>query len=120
RFDFHAYLRVECRVRACRSGDGWFVAVFGDPRRRVTHHYRFSARSIAPRKSAMKRAADTPSTMRWSDDSDRVAIGRSTISPARPTGVSTVRPIARIALSGGLMIAVNESTPYIPRFEMVK
>src|SRR2546426_11221528 len=43
-----------------------------------------------------------------------------TILPSSTTGTSLIAPTARIAASGGLMIAVNSSTPNIPRFEMEK
>ena len=41
----------------------------------------------------------------------------------RPSPMGTTRgmaaPMAKIAASGGLTMAVNDVTPYIPRFEMV-
>src|SRR5216683_3522116 len=41
-----------------------------------------------------------------------------TIRPSSTTGTSLIAPTARIADSGGLMIATNSSTPYIPRLEI--
>src|SRR6266550_4697428 len=41
-----------------------------------------------------------------------------TTRPSSTTGTSLIAPTARIAASGGLMIAVNSSTPYMPRFEI--
>src|SRR6266849_2979273 len=41
-----------------------------------------------------------------------------TIRPASTTGTSLIAPTARIAASGGLMMATNSSTPYMPRFEI--
>src|SRR5205807_839105 len=41
-----------------------------------------------------------------------------TILPPSTTGTSLMAPTARIAASGGLMIAVNSSTPNMPRLEM--
>src|SRR6266851_2767094 len=43
-----------------------------------------------------------------------------TIRPSSTTGTSLMAPTARIADSGGLMIATNSSTPYIPRLEIEK
>src|SRR5947209_7653879 len=43
-----------------------------------------------------------------------------TIRPLSTTGTSLIAPTARIAASGGLMIAVNSSTPNMPRFEIEK
>src|SRR5712691_10406709 len=40
--------------------------------------------------------------------------------PASTTATSLIAPTARIAASGGLMMAVNSSTPYMPRFEIEK
>src|SRR5258708_3392156 len=43
-----------------------------------------------------------------------------TIRPSSTTGTSLIAPTARIAASGGLMIATNSSTPNMPRFEIEK
>ena len=61
-----------------------------------------------------------PSITRWSRL--RVAaISQPTTSWwLRTTGCSIAAPQARIALLGGLMMAVKLSTPNMPRFEMVK
>ena len=42
----------------------------------------------------------------------------ATIRASSTTGTSLMAPTARIAASGGLMIAVNSSTPYMPRLEI--
>src|SRR5713101_5945032 len=41
-----------------------------------------------------------------------------TIRPASTTATSLIVPTARIAASGGLMMATNSSTPYMPRLEI--
>ena len=66
-----------------------------------------------------KSAPSAPSTARWSTVSVIVIIGRTTTSPSRATGVSTVAPTARIAACGGLRTATNCSIPNMPRFEIV-
>ena len=43
-----------------------------------------------------------------------------TIRPSSTTGTSLMAPTARIADSGGLMIATNSSTPYMPRLLIEK
>src|SRR5579864_6252504 len=43
-----------------------------------------------------------------------------TMRPPSTTGTSLIAPTARIAASGGLMIATNSSTPYMPRLEIEK
>ncbi len=40
--------------------------------------------------------------------------------PSFTTGLSSIAPTARMPESGGLMMAVNWSTSYMPRFEMLK
>ncbi|MCZ4588149.1 hypothetical protein O4328_31455 [Rhodococcus opacus] len=47
-------------------------------------------------------------------------IERTTTSPSRTTGVGLAAPTARIAASGGLMMAVKWSIGYMPRLLMVK
>src|SRR5437867_2242885 len=64
------------------------------------------------------RAPIAPSITRWSQESVS-AILHPTPSPASATtGIRRTDPTARIAPSGGLMIAENSATSYIPRFEI--
>ena len=71
-------------------------------------------------KSLTKFAAMAPSTTRWSAASVIRMIGRTTIwSSAAGTTSGRVAPTARMAVWGGLMIAVNSSTPKGPRLEIV-
>src|SRR5919206_532561 len=46
-------------------------------------------------------------------------VGRMTRSPSSTTGRSSTAPTARIETCGGLRTAMNCSTPYMPRFEIV-
>ncbi len=57
--------------------------------------------------------------MRWSYERLRHTMGLILISLSIATGFSVVFPTPRIAASGGLMIGMNMSTPYMPRFVMV-
>src|SRR5690606_35581144 len=72
--------------------------------------------SIRRRNAASQRAASAPSTHRWSTDSTTDIIDAATISPdSFTTGRFSTAPTARIAACGGLMMAENSCTPYIPR-----
>src|ERR1035437_5869567 len=68
----------------------------------------------------MNWAAVAPENTRWSTDSVMRMTLPGTMRPSSTTGTSLIAPTARIADSGGLMIATNSSTPNIPRFEMEK
>src|SRR5882762_8129738 len=67
-----------------------------------------------------KRAPVAPSITRWSQDIVTVMIVAETIFPSRATARSSPAPTARIALCGGLMMAVNSLIPNMPRLEMEK
>ena len=68
------------------------------------------SRNAAPR---------APSTTRWSNVRLSCSIGRTAAAPSTGTMRSAMRPTARIPACGALTIASNESTPNIPRFEIV-
>src|SRR5664280_1177880 len=87
---------------------------------RGTHTRKSRGSSNSTFKSARNRAAIAPSTTRWSLDSVSVQTLPGTTAPARTTGSSRMDPTARIAASGGLMMAVNCSMPNIPRLLTVK
>src|SRR5918992_164963 len=63
--------------------------------------------------------ATAPSTARWSHVSVIVIVGRTTTSQPSATARGSAAPTARIAACGGLSTAMNCSTPYMPRFEIV-
>src|SRR5258706_1131220 len=96
-------------VSFCQVADGDFGhggnQIRGCSRRRLT--------------AARKRAASAPSTTRWSAERVMVIIGRTAIFSPSGTARGATRPTARMAHSGGLMIAVKLSTPSMPRFETV-
>src|SRR5918994_6336438 len=69
--------------------------------------------------SSRNRAPSAPSTVRWSQVSVTVIIGRTATSPSRATGRSSTEPTARIAACGGFRTAMNCCTPNMPRFEIV-
>src|SRR5882757_7414798 len=75
----------------------------------------FSGSRMAPASSPRNSAARAPSTTRWSLESVMVIIGRMPGFPSTGTTASAIAPTARIALCGGVMIAVNAPTLYIPR-----
>src|SRR6185436_451853 len=77
----------------------------------------FSSRRLT---SARNWAAVAPSTTRWSELSVTFMRRPARISSSTTTGTLRTAPTARIALSGGLMMAVNSVTSNIPRLEMVK
>ena len=60
-----------------------------------------------------------PSTRRWSADSVSFITCRISTAPSTATGVGPADETARMAASPGLMIALNSSTPNMPRFETV-
>ena len=64
-------------------------------------------------------APRAPSTTRWSNETLSSRTGRTAGCPSTATIRSAIRPTARIAACGALTIASNESTPYMPRFEIV-
>src|SRR5712671_2184306 len=68
----------------------------------------------------MNAAPRAPSSTRWSHDSVMVIIGRTPMPPAMATTRSPIAPTARIPACGGTMMAVNESTLYIPRLLIVQ
>src|SRR5262249_37436678 len=68
-------------------------------------------------RSARNCAPMAPSTTRWSADSVTRMRLPTASCPSTTTGLSAIAPTARIAASGGLMIATNSSTGNIPRFE---
>ena len=53
---------------------------------------------------------------RWSTESTRFITVATSMAPATTTAAGLPAPTARIADCGGLMIAANSSTPYMPRF----
>src|SRR6202011_6153393 len=74
--------------------------------------------SISALNAASSSAPSAPSTTRWSQPSVTV-IWLTNFTP--PSAVSTGRrcaaPTARMVACGGLMMAVNSRTPYMPRFD---
>src|ERR1700687_644148 len=79
----------------------------------------FSGWRIASARSFINFAARAPSATRWSQESVRVIIGRMPGLPCTGTTRSTMFPTARIAACGGMMMALNASTLYIPRLLLV-
>ena len=67
----------------------------------------------------MNMAPRAPSSTRWSHESVIVIIGLTATPPMTGTRRSFIAPTARIPACGGTMIAVNESTWYIPRLLIV-
>src|ERR671936_160712 len=67
-----------------------------------------------------KSAAVAPSSERWSHVSVSVISGRTSKPVSIGTAFCSIAPTARIAACGGLRTATNCSTPYMPRFEIVK
>lgn len=65
-------------------------------------------------------AAGAPSTSRWSALMPRKQVVRGTTLPPLTTARSRAEPTVKIALSGTLMTAEKWSTPYGPKFDMVK
>ena len=61
-----------------------------------------------------------PSITRWSQESVSVMRLPTRELPSTTTGFSTTAPTARMAPSGGLMMAENSSTSNMPRFEIEK
>ncbi len=61
-----------------------------------------------------------PSTARWSADNVSDIIVRGTIESPRTTARFSALATARIATSGGLMMALNSRTPKVPRLLIVK
>src|SRR5207245_1639201 len=55
---------------------------------------------------------------RWSQESVNAIRRPTPRPPSSTTGTRRTEPTARIAPSGGLMIAENSATSYIPRFEI--
>src|SRR5699024_10077943 len=74
-----------------------------------------SGSSSSDFRSPRNTAAAAPLSTRWSTVVVIVITVRVVSSPSRITGSSTAAPTARIAASGGLMMAVKSSIPYIPR-----
>ena len=74
-----------------------------------------SSRTIAPRNSA----AYLPLATRWSTESVRFTRFWTATWPSTTVTTGMTLPTARIADSGGLITAANDSTPEPPRFETV-
>jgi hypothetical protein len=74
--------------------------------------------SIEPT-SRRKAEPSSPSTMRWSKDSDKVQTLRTASCPSTTHGASLTCPNARIAASPGLRIGVPASTPKTPTLVIV-
>ena len=64
-------------------------------------------------------APSAPSTTRWSQDNVAVIWLMNLTPPSSVSiGARRVAPTARMVACGGLMIAANSRTPYMPRLEM--
>ena len=69
--------------------------------------------------AASSSAPSAPSTTRWSQDNVTVIwLMNFTPPSSASTGARRVAPTARMVACGGLMMAENSRTPYMPRFEM--
>src|SRR5262249_27869774 len=89
-----------------------------DDREVVRHHSTIAAgRSITRTIARSSSAPSAPSTTRWSHDSVSVICRRTTSASSTTTGRLASVPTARMPDSGGLMIAANSRTPYMPRFD---
>ena len=61
-----------------------------------------------------------PSITRWSQEIVSFIRRPTPSSPSSTTGICSTEPTARMAPSGGLMMAENSSTSNMPRFEIEK
>src|SRR5262249_19663459 len=63
-------------------------------------------------------APSAPSTTRWSQESvTAITLAKVTLPSGRSTACRRAAPTARMVACGGLMMAVNSRTPYMPRLE---
>src|SRR6185503_3642803 len=99
-----------------RRGDGQAVAVGGG---HGSHVNRARGSSIKSASAPRNWAPRAPSRARWSQERVRVMVGCTAGCPFTGTTRSAMRPTARIAACGGLTMALNASTPYIPRLLIV-
>src|SRR3954454_22449137 len=75
--------------------------------------------SMKPRNAATSSAPSAPSTTRWSQESVPVImLANATPPSAVSTACRRAAPTARMVACGGLMMAENSRTPYMPRFEI--
>ena len=70
--------------------------------------------------AASNSAPTAPSMTRWSADSVHAITWPTRTSRPTTTGREMTAPTPRIQLCGGFTMAYRLSTPYIPRFEIVK
>src|SRR3989454_318895 len=76
--------------------------------------------SISSARAPRNWAPRAPSRARWSQDRVSTIVGWTAGWPLRATTRSAMRPTARMAACGGVAVAVQASTPYMPRLLMVK
>ncbi len=119
----HQAIAKRPTLSPCRSGPLTLANIehvspsLKKPRRRL-HIRRLSGCSRVHLNAPRSFAAREPSMARWSTDSVTVIIVATAGASPRTITRFSAAPIARIVVCGGLMIAANRPTPYMPRFEM--
>src|SRR5262249_30135256 len=100
----------EAPVHAC-----WSSTKHGDPPQISA----VTGVSTNPRNAARSSAPTAPSTTRWSQDSVTVIVlSKPTVPSFFSTACRRDAPTARMVACGGLMMAENSRTPYMPRLEI--
>src|SRR6185437_7544043 len=101
------------------GGDGQAVTV-GERHGKGPQTSRVRGSSIRSASAPRKRAPRAPSRARWSQERVSTIVGCTAGLPSTGITRSVMRPTARIAAWGGLTMALNASTPYMPRLLIVK
>src|SRR5690606_27650739 len=107
------------RIPSDPSGRKWAGGLWSRPPESVRILYGHGISSSLHRWSR-NRAASAPSATRWSTPRVRVIWAAAPKKPSRTMGRWLMRPTARMAAWGGLMMGMNSSTRHMPRLVTVK